>query len=136
MAVKNNIDVIIGGKVLTLSGYESEQYLQEVSSYINHKIAEVQETEGFKHLGYDIKNMFIELNIADDYFKAKKQAEFFEGDIALKEKEIYNLKHDLINVQINLEDSEKTISSLKDEITELQKKIVELETKISDKEKR
>ena len=28
MAVKTDTEVIIGGKVLTLSGYESEEYLQ------------------------------------------------------------------------------------------------------------
>ena len=36
MAVKTDTEVIIGGKVLTLSGYESEEYLQRVASYINN----------------------------------------------------------------------------------------------------
>ena len=40
MAVKTDTEVIIGGKVLTLSGYESEEYLQRVASYINNKAAE------------------------------------------------------------------------------------------------
>ena len=40
MAAKTDTEVIIGGKVFTLSGYESEEYLQKVASYINNKIAE------------------------------------------------------------------------------------------------
>jgi cell division protein ZapA len=132
MAVKNNIDVIIGGKVLTLSGFESEEYLHQVGSYINHKIAEVTQSEGFKHLSFDIQNMYIELNIADDYFKAKHQAEYLEGEIALKDKEMYNFKHDLINEKLKREEAEEKIEELKKEINELQKTIVKLETKLKE----
>ena len=34
---KNYTEVLIGGKVFTLSGFESEDYLQKVSTYLNHK---------------------------------------------------------------------------------------------------
>lgn len=37
---KNYTEVLIGGKVFTLSGFESEDYLQKVSTYLNHKIEE------------------------------------------------------------------------------------------------
>ena len=40
MSSKNDTEVIIGGKVIRLSGYESEEYLQKVAAYINGKIAE------------------------------------------------------------------------------------------------
>lgn len=33
---KNYTEVLIGGKVFTLSGFESEDYLQKVSTYLNH----------------------------------------------------------------------------------------------------
>ena len=35
MAVKNTAQVVIGGKIITLGGYESEEYFQKVASYIN-----------------------------------------------------------------------------------------------------
>ena len=35
MAVKNSVQVLIGGKIITLSGYESEEYLQKVAAYMN-----------------------------------------------------------------------------------------------------
>ena len=37
---KNYTEVLIGGKVFTLSGFESEDYLQKVSTYLNHKLDE------------------------------------------------------------------------------------------------
>ncbi len=40
MSSKNTTEVIIGGKVFTLGGYESEEYLQKIVSYINNKLAE------------------------------------------------------------------------------------------------
>ena len=41
---KNFTEVLIGGKVFTLSGFESEEYLQKVSTYLNHKIAVVSDS--------------------------------------------------------------------------------------------
>ena len=35
MSAKTNAEVVIGGKVYTLSGFESEEYLQKIASYIN-----------------------------------------------------------------------------------------------------
>ena len=40
MSQKNDIPVVINNKVYTLSGFESEEYLQNVASYINGKIQE------------------------------------------------------------------------------------------------
>ena len=37
MAAKTSAEVVIDGKVYTLSGYEGEEYLQKVASYINGK---------------------------------------------------------------------------------------------------
>ena len=41
MAVKNTTQVLIGGKIITLSGYESEEYLQKVANYMNGKLTEL-----------------------------------------------------------------------------------------------
>ena len=48
MAAKTDAEVIIGGKVLTLCGYESEEYLQKVASYINNKLAEYGKVDSFR----------------------------------------------------------------------------------------
>ena len=37
MSSKNSTKVLIGGKIYTLGGYESEEYLQKVAAYLNNK---------------------------------------------------------------------------------------------------
>ena len=95
MAGKTDTEVIIGGKVFTLSGNESEEYLQKVANYINNKIAEYNKVDGFKKQPVDVQNVLMQLNIADDYFKARKQIELLEEQASEKEKELYDLKHEL-----------------------------------------
>ena len=130
MSSKTDTEVIIGGKVFTLSGYESEEYLQKVASYINNKITEYNKNESFKRLTLDMQNVLLQLNIADDYFKAKKQINILEEEIQTKEKELYNLKHELIASQIKLENTEKNVKKLQAEADENAKKIIRLETEL------
>ena len=74
----------------------------------------------------------IELNIADDYFKAKKLADTMESDMENKDKELYDIKHELISTQIKLDAANQENKELTDEKNELLKKIVKLETEIDD----
>ena len=135
MAAKTDTEVIIGGKVFTLSGYESEEYLQKVASYINNKIAEYNKADQFRRQSLDIQNVLLQLNIADDYFKAKNQISILEEDIESKEKEIYDLKHELIASQMKMESTEKNMKALKKELNENAKKIVRMETELKGQKK-
>ncbi len=130
MSAKTDTEVIIGGKVFTLSGYESEEYLQKVASYINNKMAEYNKVDSFRRQPLDTQNVLMQLNVADDYFKAKKQIDLLEEEIEGKEKELYNLKHELIAAQIKLENTEKTVKKLQSELNENAKKIIRLETEL------
>ena len=103
MSAKTSAEVVIDGKVYTLSGYEGEEYLQKVAAYINNKIAEFEAMDDYRYIPLNMKGTLLQLNIADDYFKAKRQAEVFEEDSQLKDKEMYDLKHDLIEAQIQVE---------------------------------
>ena len=75
MSSKNKTEVLIDGKIYTLSGYESEEYLQRVATYINNKLAELKKLDGYARLSQELKSILLELNVADDYFKAKKQGD-------------------------------------------------------------
>lgn len=133
MSSKNSAEVIINGKIYTLSGYESEEYLQKVASYINKKTEEFQQEEAYKRQSMDVQRTLIELNIADEYFKAKKQADLIEAELENKDKQLYDLKHELIGTQIKLESTEKEMVALEKEINECQKHIVRLETELEEK---
>ncbi len=135
MASKTDTEVIIGGKVFTLSGYESEEYLQKVASYINNKISEYNKIDGFKRQPIDTQNVLLQLNIADDYFKSKKQIELMEEQLSEKEKELYDIKHELIATQIKLENTEKNSKSLQTKLDDSSKKIIQLETQVKSAKK-
>ena len=136
MALKTDTEVIIGGKVFTLSGNESEEYLQKVANYINNKIAEYAKVEGFKRQPIDVQNVLMELNIADDYFKAKKQIEILQEQAEEKEKELYDFKHELIAAQIKLENTEKNMKDLQTDLNEDSKKIIQMETELKSYKKK
>lgn len=130
MSSKNNTEVIIDGKIFTLSGYESEEYLQKVATYINNKIAEFKKDEAYKRQNIDVQKALLDLNIADDYFKAKKQADSLETELEIKDKQLYEIKHELIAAQIQNETGDKERADLNKQINELQKEIIRLETRI------
>ena len=135
MSAKNETDVTIGNRTYTLSGYESEEYLQKVAAYINGKISDFRKSDVYRRQTPDMQAVMIELNIADDYFKAKKAADEKESDMCDKDKQIYNLKHDGISKQIKLDAANQEIEKLKAEIVENQRTIVRLETELNNADK-
>ena len=113
MSSKNNTEVILGGKVFTLSGYESEEYLQKVAAYINNKLAEFNKDESYRRQSAEVRANLMYLNIADDYFKAKKLGDSLQSETENKDTAMYDLKHELISTQIQLETANKQIEELK-----------------------
>ena len=106
---------------------EMEQIL---SDSVNNKLAELKKLDGYARLSQELKSILLELNVADDYFKAKNQVEMVEEELAQKDQELYDLKHELISTQIKLEDAAKELEALKAQATEYQKQIVKLETEL------
>lgn len=133
MASRTDTEVIIGGRVFTLSGYESEEYLQKVASYINNKVNEYGKIDSFRRQPPDTQGVLLQLNIADDYFKAKKQISVLEEEMRAKDKELYDLKHDLISAQMKMEGLQEQVKDLQKEQNENAKEIVRLETELKKK---
>ena len=132
MAVKNTAKVIIGGKIITLGGYESEEYFQKVASYINKKIEELSAMPGYSRQPMETKHTLISLNITDDYFKARKQAEIFEQDLQQKDQEMYDLKHELISLRMQIEEAQKREQQAVEQQNVLEGKNRELEKQIDE----
>ena len=128
MSSKNNTEVILGGKVFTLSGYESEEYLQKVAAYINNKLAEFNKDESYRRQSAEVRANLMYLNIADDYFKTKETADQMEEQRDRMEKETYSLKHELVSTQMKLD------GVLKD-LEERQRQLQELSAKLSKTER-
>lgn len=135
MATKNIAEVVIAGRILKITGYESAEYLHQIASYINDKIAAFQDMEGYRRQPSDQKQIMIYMNLADDYFKSRRQAEKQKAELEKKDKEMYSLKHDLIESQLARENLEKSTRekveqlevSSKEEIKRLKEASKELE---------
>ena len=132
MAVKNTAQVIIGGKIITLGGYESEEYFQQVASYMNKKLGELETVPGYSRQPMETKHMLLSLNITDDYFKAKKQGGTLESDIEAKDKEMYDLKHELISLRMQIEEAQKHEQEALEQKSLLEGKNKELEKQIDE----
>ena len=107
MDTKNYTQVLIDGKIYTLGGSEDEAYLQKAASYVNEKNMQLRGIPGFSKQSADYQQVMIQLNIADDYFKALDNSEQMEEERNRMEKERYSLKHELIGLQMKQESAEK-----------------------------
>jgi len=132
----HDIEVIINIKRYTISGYEGEEYLQKVASYINSKHVEFRNRDAYKFLDSELKNILMQINIADDYYKTKDKVKEIEKENESKSNEIFDLKHEIISTQTKLDSAQREIEDLKKELYEDQKKIVRLETELNDAEKK
>lgn len=139
MKSRTDAEVIIAGKRYNLSGYESEEYLQKVASYINGKYAEMKSLDGYRAMDSETRTVLMQINLADDYFKLKEQLRNITEERDAQETEIFNLKHDIIEVQkqlsniketykTRLSDAQNQLVEEKNELVEEQKKCIRLET--------
>ena len=122
MSARTDTEVIIGGKVLTVSGNESAEYLQKVASYINNKVNEYAKLDSYKRQSVEKQNMLVQLNIADDYFKAQEMADELKQQKEEIERDIYSLKHDLIDVRMENDRLTKQMEELETQLTEARKR--------------
>ena len=97
MNEKNDIKVIINNKQYTISGYESEEYLQKIALFLNSRYAALAKEDGYKHLDEKHKNLMLQINLADEYYKMVEKKEDLEKEIEERNKEIFELKHELIS---------------------------------------
>lgn len=133
---KNDTEVIINNKRYTLSGFESEEYLQKIASFINGKINDLKSQDAYKTMDQEMKAVLLEINLADEYFKLKRQYDESEDDSDSKSNEIYSLKHELMSLQTKLEKANKEIERLRDQNVDEQKKNVKLETELASERKK
>ena len=136
MKKRNDLKVVIGGKQYNMGGYESEEYLQSIASYINAKTDDLKQQGGFPKLDSDIVNILLQINIADDYFKVKKNQDEIERELTEKQKENVDLKRDIIGLQAKLETYEQESRAMKEENLELQKRLIRMEAEIEELRRR
>lgn len=104
---KNITEVVIAGKIISISGEEDAAYMTEVAAFINDKLTELKKSANYGRLSGEQKQILLGMNLADEYFREKKKNQILEAELELKDKEVYSLKHELINLQLDIEKLQK-----------------------------
>ncbi len=125
---KKMMEVIIDGKVYTLAGEESEEYMQRVASYVNSKIQEMKKMPSYKKLNKDLQGILLALNISDDLYKTKEVLKMAKEEYDKKDQAIYNMTQQISAEKLQAETAKKLAEEYRHKINELQKRIIELET--------
>ena len=125
MSDKNNTKVLIDGQVYTLSGQESEEYIQKVALYINNKLDTLKKSDNGQKMNTRLLNVLLALNIADELFKERTNVESFDARMEDKDRKIEALKNVVADsedekeaLKLRLDELEKDINSYKKELDE------------------
>ena len=130
MSGKNSVEVVIDGKVYNLGGYESEEYMQKIANFVNNKLEEVKKLESYSYHSIELRHILMYINLSDEYFKAKKKTDSLQEEIEMKDRLMYDIKHELIDAQLTSEAAEKTMKDLQKENNSLKRKLLKLETEL------
>ena len=122
---RNDVEVLIDGRRYTICGFESDEYLQKVASYINQKFGEFKKIDNYRSMDLELRNVLLAINIADDYFKAEDKAAIYHSE--------RELKHEMIELQDAAKEHDKKVAELEKALEEAKKKNIELETRLKTK---
>ena len=127
MEGKRELSVVIDGKVYRLSG-GSDSYLQKLASYVDGKISELKTQAGYNKLSTEYRDILLALTIAEEVFKLKEEIEVFNQDSRDREKELYELKQEVVDKKLQIDTANKLVEDYKTKVNELQKRMIGLET--------
>ena len=135
MKKPNLTEVLIDGKIYSVSGEENTEYIQKVAQFVNEKIQEVRTLPSFKRLDEEYQTLLLNLNLADAYFKEKEEVTRLAEAAEEKERELYAVKHDMVSTQMKLEAALKQQEKLGERMEEWKKKYEELKAETNGRHK-
>ncbi len=125
MEIKNTTSVLIDGKVYSLSGFESEDYIQRVALYINNKIKELKVSSSGKVYNSKLSGVLLSLNVADELFKEKEKSE------RLKE-EVKGLDKRVLELLKQIEEFENVKKGYQDKINALEENVEKYKNELNE----
>ena len=121
MNTKNEVEVLIGGEKYTICGYESDEYLQKIATYINRKRDEINKGAASTLISNDTRVVLTEINIADDYFNAENRLSEVKEELEEANSLNFKLKHDLAVTTEELDNLKKAHADLEAELKVLKR---------------
>ncbi|MDF1618462.1 cell division protein ZapA [Petrocella sp. FN5] len=125
MSPKNNTKVLINGNVYTLSGDESEEYIQRVALYINNKMDEIKHSDNGQLLNTRLLNVLLAINIADELFKERDLNNLMKNESKDKDQVIASLKEKIFKSDQEKNDLVSKITLLENEVKTHKKELDE-----------
>ena len=129
MERKNNFKITLAGKSYTLSGNESGEYLQKISSYVEGKYIEFSGNLAFRTQSADMQHILLQLNIADDYFKCREELAIQNRKMEELNLEMEKLQSSLVAMQVKYENLESSTKLIEKKYQDAKAKISHYETK-------
>ena len=77
-----------------------------------------------------MRNVLMQINICDSFFKAQQRVNELSDMIAQKDHELFDLRHEIIGYKTQVEELQRKNEALKDSSLEEQKKIIKLEAEL------
>lgn len=134
MAEEITQEVLIDGKVYTVSGAGSEEYFQEIARYLDKKIAEAKRFKPITNAGFDISTLFILINIVDDLLKQKALSEELAASCKKIKQELTAFQDEVEKLTVEnmalTEKLEETILNYKNAKNELEDYIENFDTRM------
>ena len=129
MPEKNRVDVLIAGKTYTISGYESDEYIQRVGLHVDRKMNEVLKSNNT--LSTSIAAVLTALNIADDYYKAHENEIEFKKEVVTSKLEIEKLLAENLVLEDQNKDLKEKNNNIQIEIAKREAELAEIRSNLS-----
>ncbi len=132
MAEKNHVQVMIEGKLMTLVGTDTPEYMKSVAEYIEEKNREIRSGDKSKKMNVAMASILTSINVADDYFKERDKSKSLEDEnVALKE-ELADTKKELEDARKEIEQLNRDIYILKDDMNMLAEEKAQVEDQLDE----
>jgi cell division protein ZapA len=120
---KNKVEVKIAGKVYSLMGLESDEYIQKVALYIDKKMNELLKVNN--KLSTSMAAVLTAINVADDFFKLQQNKNELKKELDKLNESIQVIKEN--NIKLNSE-----ITEIKEKNTTLQLDLAKREAELNE----
>ena len=132
MAEKNHVQVMIEGKLMTLVGPESPEYMKSVAEYIEEKNKEIRSGENGRKMNVAMASILTSINVADDYFKEKSKRENIQTEFEILKEKLSETESELEEARKEIEQLNRDIYILKDDMNMLAEEKAQVEDQLDE----
>ena len=132
MAEKNHVQVMIEGKLMTLVGTDTPEYMKSVAEYIDQKNKELRSSANGRKMNVAMASILTSINVADDFFKEKSKKEALESEMEILKEQLADTQRELDEAKKEIEQLNRDIYILKDDMNMLAEEKAQVEDQLDE----